>query len=330
MKRSLYYLILIIVNSIIPSQSNATEVFIKEWQVPWENTRPRDPFVGPDGLTWFVGQTGNYVANFNPATSEFERYDLEPGTGPHNLIVDEHGLVWFAGNLKGYIGRLNPKTGEITKYPMPDPTARDPHTLVFDGKGNIWFTVQMGNYVGRRDMKSGNIDLIEVPTAGARPYGIVVDRDARPWIVELGTNKLATVDPETLKLQEIELPRVNARPRRLGTTSDGKIWYVDYAEGYLGRYDPKTQKFKEWLAPSEHYSGPYGMAIDHKDRIWFVETKQFPNRFVGFDSKHEEFIIVSEIPSGAGSVRHMYFNKPKREIWFGTDTNKIGRVMLGD
>jgi virginiamycin B lyase len=301
---------------------------IKEWPVPWQGTGPRDPYVGPDGLVWFVGQRGHYVANFNPATEEFIRYDLEPGTGPHNLIVADDGMVWYSGNLKAHIGRLDPATGKITQYPMPDPKAQDPHTLVFDGQGHIWFTVQGGNFVGRLTIAEGKVELIAVPTPRARPYGIVVDNRARPWIVELGSNKLATVDSQTMQLQEIELPRDGARPRRVAMTSDGNIWYVDYAEGYLGRYNPANGEFREWPAPSADQAGPYAMAADDKDRLWFVETWPSPNQFVGFDPATEQFFSVTPIPSGGGAVRHMVFNAPTREIWFGTDTNNIGRALI--
>lgn len=28
---------------------------LEEWQVPWLESRPRDPYVAPDGRVWFVG-----------------------------------------------------------------------------------------------------------------------------------------------------------------------------------------------------------------------------------------------------------------------------------
>jgi len=330
MRKQRLLLPLVLLLTLTGVEADNTPVPIKEWLVPWEGTRPRDPFVGPRGLVWCVGQSGHYAASFNPDTLAFKRYELAKGTGPHNLIVANDGMVWYAGNLKTHIGKLDPRTGTITQYPMPDPGARDPHTLVFDRKGNIWFTVQWGNFVGRLEPGSGKIDLIEVPTPGARPYGIVIDRNDHPWIVELGSNKLATVDPESLQLREIELPCKSARPRRLGSTSDGRIWYVDYAEGYLGSYSPESGEFKEWAAPAGDESGPYGMAVDDKERIWFVETWPSPNRMVGFDTKSEVFFSVTPIPSGAGAVRHMYFNPPTREIWFGTDTNNLGKVDVPD
>src|SRR5215510_1432442 len=90
-------------------------VEIREYSVPWKDTRPRDPdYVSPTAV-WFVGQAGHYLAQLNPQTGEFKKIDLEDKPGPHNLIVGDDGVVWYAGNLKGYIGRLDPKTRQIRR-----------------------------------------------------------------------------------------------------------------------------------------------------------------------------------------------------------------------
>ena len=304
------------------------QIDIKEWPVPWENSRPRDPYVGPGGNVWFVGQTGHYVAMLDPKTGEFERYDLEDGAGPHNLIVDDEGIVWYAGNRTAHIGRLDPASGQIQKIMMPDPAARDPHTLIFDQNGDIWFTVQGGNYMGRLDVGSREVKLIKSQTERARPYGIVVADDGRPWINLFGSNKLATIDPATFELREIALGRDSARTRRIGLTSDGAVWYVDYAQGYLGRFDPATEETREWAMPGGNGSRPYAMAVDAQDRIWFVETGAHPNMFIGFDPESEQFFSATPIPSGGGTVRHMVFHEPTRTLWFGTDTNTIARAKV--
>jgi virginiamycin B lyase len=303
-------------------------VEIEEWDVPWEGSRPRDPYVAPDGMVWFVGQTADYAARLDPADGSFERFDLPSGCGPHNLIVDRKGIVWYAGNRAAHIGRLDPATGEIAQYPMPDSRASDPHTLVFDSQGQIWFTVQHGTMIGRFDPASGAVDLVEVPTADSRPYGIVVDADDRPWVVEFAGGKVATVDPVSLELREYDLRRPETRPRRLVVTSDGGVWYVDYAGGLLGRLDRQTGAVTEIPLPGGASSRPYGMAVDEADRIWLVETGIKPNRLVGFDTHTSEFVGQADIPSGAGSVRHMYYDAERREVWFGTDANTVGRAKL--
>lgn len=301
---------------------------IQEWTVPWERTRPRDPYADPQGRVWFVGQTADYVGVLDPATGEFKQFDLEPGAGPHNLIVDPAGIVWYAGNAARHIGRLDPRDGSIRKIPMPDAAVRDPHTLVWDNRGDIWFTAQGGNGVGKLTVSTGEVRVVRVPTPRARPYGIKVDRTGRPWLVLFGTNKLATVDPKTFALTEYALPRSEARPRRLEITSDGAIWYGDYAAGMLGRFDPRTQKVEEWPLPGGPTARPYATALDDRDRIWIVETGAQPNRVVGFDTKTRRFLPGADVPSGGGTVRHMEFDARTRLIWFGTDANTIGRVQL--
>lgn len=301
---------------------------IKEWQVPYDNSRPRDPYVAPDGKVWFCGQLGAYIAVLDPVSGEFKKYDMKDKVRPHNLIIDDQGIVWYAGNTHGYIGRLDPATGKIKKYRMPNDDARDPHTLVFDSQGDIWFTVQQGNYVGKLFVKTGEIKLVAVPTPSSGPYGIWMDSNDRPWIALFWTNKLATLDPVTFAIKEIELPRNKTLPRRLAVTSDNTVWYVDYQGGYLGQYNPATTEIQEWLMPGKNRSRPYGMIVDEHDRIWFVETGLSPNRLVGFDTSRKSFFSQTEIPSGGGSIRHMYYHPASKAIWFGADTNTIGRAIV--
>ena len=90
----------------------------------------------------------------------------------------------------------------------------------------------------------------------------------------------------------------------------------------------QKMRFREWMMPGGDDSKPYGMAIDKNDRIWIVETGLTPNRFVGFDTATGAFLNQTDIPSGGGSVRHMYYYEPGGEVWFGTDTNYIGRAKV--
>src|SRR5947207_15816657 len=70
---------------------------VTEWKVPWENSGPRDPYRAAQGRVWLPGQRGNYIANLNPATGKFTRYEIQPGTNPHTLIIDTTRRVCFAG-----------------------------------------------------------------------------------------------------------------------------------------------------------------------------------------------------------------------------------------
>jgi virginiamycin B lyase len=300
---------------------------VREWTVPWEGTRPRDPFVAPNGLVWFVGQEGNYVANLDPRTGKFDRYEIEQGTHPHNLVVAPDGMVWYTGNRNGRLVKLDPKTRKLTDYKMPDPNVNDPHTMVLDKAGNAWFTAQGAGVVGRLDAKSGKIRLWETGS-GTRPYGIEVDAEQRPWYVLFGTNAIGTVDPATMKERQYQLPE-GARPRRIAVMKDG-IWYGDYARGYLGKLDPKTGKVTEFVLPAGESSLPYAMAGDDKGRIWLAETGVRPNRLVAFDPAAAKFTQMVDTEGGdePNTIRHMVFHKPTRQIWYGTDRNTVGRLEV--
>jgi virginiamycin B lyase len=302
-------------------------VEIREWPVPWEATRPRDPAVDADGRVWFVGQRGDYLARLDPRSGDFHHVELAQGTLPHNLVIDSSGIVWFAGNGNATIGRLEPGSGEIVSYAMPDPAARDPHTLALDGRGNLWFTVQRGSFVGRLETSTGDLRLLEVPGEGGRPYGLVVDSSGRPWFVHAGANMIGTVDPDTMALRRYPLPE-GARSRRLGIGVDGSVWLVDSGRGKLVRFDPQREKVRDWDVPGGPKASPYAMATDPSGYVWFVETGTQPNRIVGFDPRSEEFFSITSIPSGAGSVRHMVFDRASQAIWFGTDANTIGRAIV--
>ncbi|HLS47179.1 MAG TPA: hypothetical protein VK012_01590 [Gemmatimonadales bacterium] len=304
-------------------------VEIREWEVPWERSRPRDPHVDGEGRVWFVGQQGNYIAFLDPESGKFTQFAIDSGTHPHNLIVDVAGMVWYAGNRNGMIGKLDPASGRITRYPMPE-AIRDPHTLVHDGSQSIWFTAQQSGYVGRLNTATGTVDAIEVPTGRSRPYGIIVGKDGTVWFNEFGANKLASIDPETLALTEYEQPNPRTRGRRLAMTSDGAVWYVDYARGMLGRFDPASKSFKEWTNPGGANSMPYAMGVDASDRLWFVETGVRPNRLVGFDPATEDFFSITPFGPESNTVRHLYYHAPDNAIWFGTDAGTIARASLPD
>jgi virginiamycin B lyase len=306
---------------------SAAPVQIDEWIVPWEASRPRDPYVASDGRVWFNGQADHYIAVLDPASGDMRRVDLPDDAGPHNLIIDQDGIVWYAGNRRGYIGRYDDRDGSFTRYPMPDAAARDPHTLVFGPEGDIWFTLQQSNMLGRLDPVSGAVQLQEATTPRARPYGIVAVADG-VWVALFGSNRLAhwTTDGH---YTEFELPDPALRPRRLEVIGDD-VWYVDYATGRLGvlRTDDGSQQ--TWPLPAGRAAQPYAMAVDHRGRIWLVETGPAPIRLIGVDPSDMSFFSVTDVPSGAGSIRHMVFDAERQEIWFGTDANTVGRAHIPD
>jgi len=304
----------------------------KEWDVPYgAETRPRDPYADAEGRVWFVGQQGNYVAYRNARTGEFRRYEIEPGTNPHNLVV-EKGMVWFTGNRNNRIVKLDPATGKLTTYMIPDTTVRDPHTMIFDAKSGVaWFTAQNAGVVGRFDPKTEQFRLWRTGPR-TRPYGIVLDSKGQPWFDLFGTNKIATIDPTSEELREYVIQSSDrARPRRIAVTSDDQVYWGDYTRGFVGHLDPRTGAMQEWAMPAGAASLPYAMAADDRDIIWLAQNGRAdaPATLVAFDPRAKKF--VAEIPvgkPGPNTIRHMTFDKATRQIWFGTDQGAIGRIAV--
>ena len=70
-------------------------------------------------------------------------------------------------------------------------------------------------------------------------------------------------------------------------------------------------------------AAPYALTRDDQGRIWFSEagpTKQL----VGFDPKTEKFTVHPV----SGTIRHMMFDRKTGSMWFGTDANNLGRLVV--
>lgn len=307
----------------LPGATGAADApIVKEWAVEWAG-RPRDPFVAPDGKVWFVGQAGNYIAHFDPKTEKFRRYEIEDDTNPHNLIVDADGFVWYAGNRNGRIGRLDPKTGRAKTFMTGE--AKDPHTLVFDGKGHIWFTSQQSNRIGRLDMKSGQVRLVTPHDSPARPYGIVIDAGGNPWVSLFNAPYVVRVDPATFAVTKFGKATPDSRARRIEVTGDGSVWYGDEARGFLGRIDPATGKVREYAMPGGANAKPYALTRDGDGRLWLSQSGP-DKKLVAFDPKSGRFVSVNPV---SDTIRHMMYDAKTGAMWFGTDANRIGRILTG-
>jgi virginiamycin B lyase len=321
-------LLIFLCAALSPRGASGDTVEIREWLVPWEDSSPTEAFVGPRGRIWFISADNDFIANFTPETAEFNRYDLQKRTRPVALLVDANRTLWFLSEGRREIGNLNPSTGRVSAFDMPQRRAREPRSMTFGPNGNIWFTVGRDNFIGKVDVSTNSVSMIAVPTKDAEPYGIVAGLQNDLWIAAAGANLLLRVDIESMSIAEFVIPDESARPRRVAVSSDNRIWYADYARGRLGRLDPASGNFAEWPMPGGDDSQPFGMVIDRDDRIWIVETNRIPNRLIGFDTATGSFLTETDIPSGAESVSQLFYHEPSGQVWFGTQTNYVGRAIV--
>ena len=190
----------------------------------------------------------------------------------------------------------------------------------------LWFTVQQSNMIGRLDPATGTIKLVTSPTPKSRPYGLQINAEGVPIVVEFGANKIASIDPKTMAIKEYTLPRAAARPRRLAIGPDGMVWYVDFAGGQLGRLDLATGAVKEWPSPSGEKSEPYGIVFT-KGALWYSESGAKPNTIVRFDPVTEKFQSWA-IPGGGDIVRNMDVTPDGNPVIANSLTNQVGLVEI--
>jgi virginiamycin B lyase len=309
--------------------ARATE--IREWPVPWENTRPRDPSVAPDGRVWFVGQTGNYLAVFDPTTQKFDRYDLPPRTAPHTVVVDTEGQPWVAGNGNGTVLRYGPDGTLRQTYAVPEHpllNVRDPHTIAFDGKGGLWFTMQAGNAIAHLDVKSGAIRVARVASADARPYGIVATPDGNAWAVLFGTNKLARIERDGMKITEVELPRAACAPAPPRPRCQGRGLVRRLRRGLprparsrhgQDRGMARALEAVGAVCHGDRRQGPHTVLRDHAE----------PEPAADLRPRDQAVRYATPVQTkGEGAVRHMEFDAKRNSLWFGTDRNTLGQAKL--
>ncbi len=59
-----------------------------------------------------------------------------------------------------------------------------------------------------------------------------------------------------------------------------------------------------------------------------METGPAQNQLLGFDPRRAAIFSRTAIPSGAGAVRHMVYDRERNTLWFGTDKNTLGEALL--
>jgi virginiamycin B lyase len=253
--------------------------------------RTQEPHFDPDGNVWYTDRSiPNRIGRVDPRTGEFRDFMMpDPKADPHGLTVDRNGHVFWAETAGFSLGRLDPKTGSITRYPM-DSTGRSKgrgHTPVVDSKDNVWFTVIVGDMIGKWDRQTGKSTVWKVPTQGAAPYGIALDRDENVWFAEFRRCKIGRFDPRTETFTEYAALTQPCTIRRLGVDSTGVVWYGGFNTGKLGRIDPKTGKIVEYDIPMP-FSEPYDVWPDREDKIWISDGGQ-GGALIRFDPKTEKF-----------------------------------------
>src|SRR6476619_8141300 len=112
-------------------------------------------------------------------------------------------------NYAGQPGSLPEIRGKVTEWPVPTPRfARDPAPAP---DGSIYITVMSGNKIARFDTKAHTFKEWDVP-AGARPHGLLVDKQGIVWYTGNGNGTIGRLDPVSGRATEYQTPSRGGGP----------------------------------------------------------------------------------------------------------------------
>jgi streptogramin lyase len=200
---------------------------------------------------------------------------------PHGIYEHTDGLVYFTELAGDRIDALDPKTGKIDRFRIPT-EGGGPHSLWLDSKGNVWFTYfAAAGKLARLDAKTRQVKEWEIPDFSG--YGVVVDKQDRPWVVGLNSPVVLGYDAKSDKWTTY---KISHPARRVTVDAKGNVWACEYYGNKIAMINPTTGTVTEYELPLK-YGNPYDLWPDADDNIW-VENAVY-NSLVKFDQRTKQF-----------------------------------------
>jgi virginiamycin B lyase len=220
-------------------------------------------------------------------------YDLPRKTiAPHDVRTDARGNIWYSNFVENFLGELDPRTGTHREYPIPVLKPDFPKgtlDLEPDADGNLWLAMMFQTGLAKFDVKSKTFQLFPIPAD--------LDNDAAQ--------------------QSMVMPRAS--------NVDGKVWTNDVAKQSIMRLDLKTGKYElidpYKLLPKGYQHGPYGMAADAQNNLYFMD---FGGEFIGrVDAETEQSTLFPTPTQNSWPRRGMLDERGR--LWFAEfAANKLG------
>jgi virginiamycin B lyase len=203
-----------------------------------------------------------------------------------------------------------PVEATITEWPLPTPGSR-PHDPMAARDGSIWYSGQLANLLGRLDPKTGEFKEFHLKRAQTAPHGLAEDRDGNIWFTGNFAGLIGKLDPKTGNVTEYKLPNPAARdPHTLVFDHDGILWFSVQQGNFVGRLDPKSGEIK-LVQPPTAKSRPYGLAVNSKNVVFFVEFGA--NKVATIDNNMK--ITEYQLPDPGARPRRIAID-PNDIVWY--------------
>lgn len=318
-------------------------VVITEFPIPNQDTElPHDLAIGPKGRIWVTGFWTGMMWALDPATGEYETYDVYPDRDDkipaqtRALEFDKNGILWVINGGTSSVLSLDPATKETKKHPV----GMYAHDIVLDSAGDPWFN----DYFARKDPKIGHLKVADgtveefvlpgrdtPPEAGVPlPYGLMIDKKDRLFSTQLAGNTLVSFDIASGESKIHDMPEPNVGPRRTALHPDGSLWIPEYNTGRITRFDPDSETF-DTIDLGVPTAGPYDADINmNTGEVWVsgsLDTSLFK-----VDPGTKQVTRI-QLPTEPALIRHMATDEASGDVWVAysslpTATPKVARISF--
>ena len=199
------------------------------------------------------------------AAPTIQRYEVPPGSRPHDVAPAEDGTVWYTAQSTGKLGRLDPETGSTDEIELGDGSA--PHGVIVGPDGAPWVTDGGLNAIVRVDPETARVDVYPLPesSADANLNTAVFDREGTLWFTgQAGIYGRLARGADAVEV--FDAPR-GAGPYGITVTPDGAVYYASLAGSHVARVDTETGDAVV-LDPPTPGQGTRRVWSDSRGRIW--------------------------------------------------------------
>lgn len=224
--------------------------------------------------------------------------------------------AWAVAGGSNYgieVGALPTVAGRVSEWPVPTPKfARDPAP---GPDGQIYIAVMNGNRIARFDPKTTQFVEWTLPD-GARPHGLVVDRQGLVWYTGNGNGTIGRLDPKTGQVEQFRVPS-GGDPHTIVLDAAGNLWFTVQSGQRVGRLDRASGRIDEFPMSGN----PYGLAIDRSGVVWVCRLAGDALGWIDPASGRS-----GEVSTGIGSGPRRIAAGPDGSLWVAFYGNgRLGR-----
>ena len=208
---------------------------------------------------------------------QYDIYDTNLGSEPHDVAVDPHGNGWVS-QRSGRLGKLDPKTLEYTEVSLPPGVAAPDGQLLgnlqIDAKGQLWVPDGSNFRWLDFDTNTGKFTAYDWPKevrADAGGNSMLIHPNGSIW--ETSGNLVRMLNTATKEFKFFDPPSYAATQTPTGAygitvAGDGSVWWAEDTADRMVRVDPATGKTEEFSIPYDGYAYPRCMSHDARGDIW--------------------------------------------------------------